>query len=236
MRDLWRVTLWGLTAGGALTVAAYAGSTDVGRNRMRVAVAEIHEALLPTGTQPAQRLTAVEERRLLETVRTLTAERERLATRIATLEHSVEDITGSIARVRKEAEAAQHAQESPSPAPQPAPPATTPADDVTSSIAPPPAAASPAKPEYGLDLGGAPSIEALRTAWGLALRKHAKLLEGLYPVVHARERPRAAGKELRLVAGPLPTATAAARLCAAITTAGGICQPSTFEGQRLAQH
>jgi hypothetical protein len=202
--------------------------------------------LLPSGIEQPRRLTAQEERRLAETVRTLAAERERLMARIAMLEHSVEDMTGSIARVQKAAaDAAQRPVEpaqQPPPPPEAAPPATKPADDVTSSIstpqwpAPQPPAPSVTKPEFGLDLGSAPSVEALRLAWTAAVRKHGRFLEGLYPVVHMRERPRG-GTEFRLIAGPLPNAPAAARACTALTAAGGgSCTAVPFEGQRLALH
>jgi hypothetical protein len=40
--------------------------------------------------------------------------------------------------------------------------------------------------------------------------------------------------ELRLVAGPLGNAVAAARMCATLTAAGLTCQPAIFDGQRLA--
>jgi hypothetical protein len=232
-------------AAGALTAVAYASSTEVGRHRVKVAVAEIHEILIPTGVQAPHPLTAQEGRRLAETVRTLADDRERLLARVATLEQSVEDVTGSIARVQK---AAETAQRPPEPAPQPppetaAPSATKPPEDVTSSITvpaqtmpQPQPAPSVAKPEFGLDLGSASTVEALRVAWAAALRKHGKLLEGLHPVVHRRERFRPGGMELHLVAGPLTNAAAAARICAAMTAAGAICQPTMFEGQRLALH
>ena len=244
--DLARLALWGLTAAGALTaVVAFAGSTEFGRARVKVAVADIRDAWSPPSTKKPRMLSADEGRRLAETVRTLSAERERLVGRIAALEHDVEDITGSVARVQKaqrDAETARRTTEStPAAAPQPeaAAPPTAPSQDVTSSIpapnAQPPLPPRPARQEFGLDLGGAPSVEALRTAWTFALRKHSKLLEGLEPVIHTRERPRGAGPELRLVAGPLPNAATAARLCAALTASGAICAPSVFDGQRLAQ-
>jgi hypothetical protein len=40
--------------------------------------------------------------------------------------------------------------------------------------------------------------------------------------------------ELRLVVGPLANAATAARLCAALANAGTTCQPTVFDGQRLA--
>jgi hypothetical protein len=90
------------------------------------------------------------------------------------------------------------------------------------------------KIEFGLDIGGAGSIAGLRTLWATALRRHASQLEGLEPIVHMRERPKPAGPELRLVAGPIANAATAARLCAAIAAAGALCQPALYDGQRLA--
>lgn len=233
MRDLWRMALWGLSASAALTLVAYAGTTAPGQSRMHLAIAEIHENLIPSGTQPIRPLDAREGRRLAETVRTLAADRERLISRVATLEQSIDDITGSIARVEKAAKA---------PPPEPVPVPTQPEEAVISSISPPaivprppqPPVSVPSKPEFGLDLGSASTVEALRTAWAAALRRHGKLLEGLYPVVQTRERGRPSAVELRLIAGPLPNAAAAARLCATMTAAGAICAPTVFEGQRLA--
>jgi hypothetical protein len=229
MRDLCRMTLWGLSASAALTLVAYAGTTTAGHSRMHLAIAEIHENLIPSGTDPIRPLDAREGRRLAETVRALVADRERLISRVATLEQSIDDITGSIARVEKAAKAP------PGPALVPTPPE----EAVISSISPPaivpmPPAPLPTKPEFGLDLGSAGTVEALRTAWTAALRRHGKLLEGLYPLVQTRDRVRPSAVELRPIAGPLPTAAAAARLCATMTAAGAICAPTMFDGQRLA--
>lgn len=240
-RDLGRLALWGVSAVAALTVAVSAGTTEIGRNRLHIAFAEIHEILLPTGVEQPRPLNAREGRRLADTVRHLSGDRDRLLARLATLEQNVDGITGSIARVEKAARATE-------PPPEPyAPPAKAPAapEDVTSSINPPPTEPSSvpippppqsgvSKPEFGLDLGGASTVEALRTAWTVALRRHGALLEGLRPIVNTRDRPRPGGPELRLVAGPLPNAAMAARLCAAMTAAGAICAPTVFDGQRLA--
>jgi len=183
-------------------------------------------------------------------VRSLAADRDRLLARVATLEQSLDGVTGSIARVEKATRATPPvAAPAPNVALAPvAPPITSvapaekpptknaPDEDVTSSLTLPPqqSAAGPAKQEFGLDLGSATTVEALRTAWTAALRRHGPLLEGLRPVVQMRERPRPSGMELRLIAGPVPSAAAAARLCISMTAAGAICAPSVFEGQRLA--
>jgi hypothetical protein len=241
MRDLMRLALWGLSAVAAMFIAIYAGTTEFGRERLHLAFADIHEILMPSGNTPIRPLDAREGRRLAETVRGLAADRERLLTRIDTLEHSVEDMTGSIARVEKAAKAAPPPESAATPAAEAAPGAPAAPEDVTSSInppagvpMPPPPPGSPAKAEFGLDLGSAASVEALRTAWTAALRRHGKLLEGLHPVVQMRERTRPAVTELRLIAGPLPNAATAARICASMTAAGAICAPALFDGQRLA--
>jgi hypothetical protein len=243
MRDLWRTALWGLSATAALTLVAYAGTTEPGRDRLQVARAEIHELLIPTGAKPVRPLDAREGRRLAETVRTLAADRERLLARVATLEQSLDGITGSIARVEKAVKTPVEglpAAAAPSPLPSP------PANDVMSNatpwanvplpvpMAPPTPVQGVSKTEFGLDLGGAGTVEALRTAWTAAQRRHGPLLEGLQPVVQMRERGRPVQVELRLIAGPVANAAAAARLCAAMSAAGAICAPAVFDGQRLA--
>jgi hypothetical protein len=237
LRDLFRLTVWGLTAAGALFVAVYAATTEVGRDRLFVALAEVHEILMPTGIKPIRPLDAREGRRLAETVRSLAADRERLLARVATLEQSIDGITGSIARVEQAARATPPAPAPSAAPPEPAPPRGAPSEDVTSSIPmPPQPPAASGKPEFGLDLGSATTVDALRTAWTAALRRHGPLLEGLRPVVQMRERPRPGGMELRLIAGPIPNAAAAARICVSMTAAGAICAPTVFEGQRLALH
>ena len=110
--------------------------------------AEIHEVLMPTGVQPIRPLDAREGRRLAETVRSLAADRDRLLARIATLEQSLDGITGSIARVEKAARTTSPGSpNAPAPSVSPAlsaapaePPPTrsAPDVDVTSSIPMPP--------------------------------------------------------------------------------------------------
>jgi cell division septation protein DedD len=227
-------------------IAAYAGTTEIGRERAKVALAEIHGIFSPSGTAskpPPQPFDAREGRQLAETVRALSTDRERLLGRIATLERNLEDVTGSIARVEKAAQAAQQppaAAIAAIPMPRSAP--ATPLDEVTSSVSPPavptPApmptpSPAPTRSEYGLDVGSAANVENLRTLWAATLRRYGPLLEGLRPVVQMRER-RPGGMDLHLVVGPIPNAATAARLCATITAAGGLCHPSSYDGQRLA--
>jgi hypothetical protein len=235
-----------MAAIAALFVAVYAGSTEIGRAKLHLADTPIH-ATPPAHAGSMQPLDAGEGRQLAEAIRALASDRNRLAARLATVEHRVSDIATSVAHLGTDAWAAVPLPESMTAAARArlAPPITERQEpgDVTSSIAPhaTETATQPAIPEpvgvrseYGLDLGSGASVEALRTAWTAALHQHGALLERLHPIVHLRERPRSGGIELHLVAGPLPNATTAAQLCAAITAAGAVCQPAVFDGQRLA--
>jgi hypothetical protein len=93
--------------------------------------------------------TAEETRRLSEQMRALTADREQLLTRIASLEHGLDDVTGAIKHVTTQATApAGQASAPPAQAPMPAAPPNVvsapvvtppPRPDVASVPAPPPA-------------------------------------------------------------------------------------------------
>jgi hypothetical protein len=296
MREFLRIFVWGLVAAVSLTVAIFAGSTEAGSDRARHAALQMREVVLPSGIKPARPLDAVEGRKLAETVRVLTADRERLLARIAALENNVDDMTGSIRRVEKTTRAvpttieqpfspvtalpprpsaglqpalaaAPPAAQVPAPAPMRQPPVAfvptpippdpaPPAEEVTASVnsqnniqnniqdaavplpEPRPAQANPVtRRQFGLDLGGAPTEDALRPVWAGAMRKHGTLLQTLRPLVLNREHPRGGGSEYRLIAGPIANAAKAARFCAAITSGGGVCQPTMYEGgQKLAVH
>jgi hypothetical protein len=90
------------------------------------------------------------------------------------------------------------------------------------------------KAEFGVDIGGGPTLASLRGAWDRARRNHARLLDGLRPVIAVRDG-RGGQIELRLVVGPVGNPAAASQLCNALAAAGLSCQPSAFEGQRLSQ-
>jgi hypothetical protein len=51
LRDLFRVALWGFSAACALFIALYAATTAIGRDRLHVAFADIHQILMPTGAK-----------------------------------------------------------------------------------------------------------------------------------------------------------------------------------------
>jgi hypothetical protein len=261
LRDLSRVAAWGLVALGALTLAALAASTELGKDRLILAVANFR------GVPPPERLARtpadVHNRRLTQTLRELASDRIRLASRIDALERNVGDMTSSADKTPVApiiatrwpfpmiaAPAAQPATAAPFSAPAPA--RSTPSEQEPTGSTPPipapdvplPRAAAPqsppleeaateaARPEFGVDLGRANSIEGLRQLWNAVKGRHGNALEGLRPVVALREIPRTNGVEVRLVAGPIPNAAAAARLCASLP--GVTCHPTVFEGQKLA--
>lgn len=92
-----------------------------------------------------------------------------------------------------------------------------------------------ARTAFGVDLGGANSVEGLRALWRGALKSSSRHLGPLQPVIMIRERNDGMGLQLRLVAGPLSDAAAAARICATLLTENNrACETSVYEGQRLA--
>jgi hypothetical protein len=89
--------------------------------------------------------------------------------------------------------------------------------------------------EFGIDLGGANSIDGLRALWrGLLKYRSNKALADLRPIIVVRERSSGLGMQLRLVAGPLSDAAAAAKICATLTESNRSCETTVFDGQRLA--
>lgn len=89
--------------------------------------------------------------------------------------------------------------------------------------------------ELGVDLGGATSFDGLRVLWVSTKSHHAGLLDDLSPVVAVRESARSKSPELRLIAGPVENAEAAARICAKLSVTRRYCQPVAFAGERLAR-
>lgn len=87
--------------------------------------------------------------------------------------------------------------------------------------------------EFGVDLGAANSIDGLRALWR-GLLKSNTALTALRPIIVVRERSNGLGVQLRLVAGPLSDAAAAAKICAGLIESEHSCETSVFDGQRLA--
>jgi hypothetical protein len=89
--------------------------------------------------------------------------------------------------------------------------------------------------EFGVDVGGANSVGGLRALWrGLLKWRSSAALGGLQPIIVVKEGNNGLGMQLRLVAGPLTDAAAAARICAAMTINDRHCETTVYDGQRLA--
>jgi hypothetical protein len=120
-----------------------------------------------------------------------------------------------------------------------------PMPDVVASVAPAedagqdePAAAAPRlavqRTEFGVDVGGANSVGGLRALWrGLLKSKSNASLTTLRPIIVVRENNSGLGMQLRLVAGPLNDAAAAAKICATLIESQRPCETTLFDGQRL---
>ena len=88
--------------------------------------------------------------------------------------------------------------------------------------------------EFGVDLGSANSVNGLRALWrGLLKSKSNAPLIALRPIIVVRESTNSLGMQLRLVAGPINDAGAAARICAVLTENSRSCETAIFDGQRL---
>jgi hypothetical protein len=266
MHALWRLAVWGAIASACLATVALTANTDVGGQRLLAAISAPEIAVrIPPASQPNTEQLAArsaetenETRRLAQAVQSLDADRERLLTRITTLEHSLEDITGSIRRqavnaqtsapatapttgaAGEPANAAKGGPDGPTAAAAAAPPVATvtilpQAPAVTGSVSAPveaePVETKPAKPEIGIDVGGAANFDGLRLLWNSTRSVHAPWFEDLHPLASARENRKTHAVELRLVVGPFADAGAASAVCAALTGARRACKATTYEGQ-----
>jgi hypothetical protein len=88
--------------------------------------------------------------------------------------------------------------------------------------------------DFGLDVGSDATVDGLRALWLSLRQRYPNFLASLRPVIAVREIGKSGTVELRLVLGPFADAAAAARLCGTLTVAGQSCEPTVFDGQRLA--
>ncbi len=233
LAKLRRFTVWEATAAAALALAILSSRSQVGAERL---VAMLHPSRTPAAAKfDAETVT----RQLADAVRVLASNEEELKSRIAAVEHNLDDVTGSIRDVAAVSEARQ-AFDGPTVGATVAATASA-----TAPIALPPAVAglqssqpasltAPAPLQYGVDIGSGLTIQALRARWQTLRNAHPALLEGLQPIVRVAELPHSSRVELRLVVGPLPQPGAATQLCSALTMFGMFCQPSIYDGQHLA--
>jgi hypothetical protein len=89
--------------------------------------------------------------------------------------------------------------------------------------------------EFAVDVGSANSLGGLRALWR-GLLKSNPALGALRPVIAVKEGRGGYGMQLRLVAGPLQDAAAAAKICAGLIESKRACETTLFDGQRLAMN
>lgn len=85
---------------------------------------------------------------------------------------------------------------------------------------------------FAVDLGSASSVPGLRALWR-GLTKSNPDLAKLRPIIMVKESKTGLGMQLRLGAGPLVNAAAAAKICAVLSENDRACETTVFDGQRL---
>lgn len=85
---------------------------------------------------------------------------------------------------------------------------------------------------FAVDLGSANSVPGLRALWR-GLTKSNPDLAKLRPIIMVKESKTGLGMQLRLGAGPLVNAAAAAKICAGLSENDRSCETAVFDGQRL---
>jgi len=95
-RALWRIGSWGVGAVGAVVIAVMANQSSLGLKREQMAAAELSRQAQQI--QMAARENQAETRRLASAVDTLNGDRDRLYTRVTSLEQGMDSVTGSFIR------------------------------------------------------------------------------------------------------------------------------------------
>jgi hypothetical protein len=259
MRHLWRMTLWAATAACALLVAVLASRSDTGNERIAsVFPSGRHHGVVPAADHAFD--AQAETRRLGDAVRDLGAQNAQLRSQLAAVQQDLDDITGSVtkqlAAVKTASANSWPADAKPQPItaadiasimmpaaggdtpaperPQSSPAPAAPTEPQTSADLPPisPSIAKPS--EYGVDIGNAGSVQILHARW-LGIRSaHPQLFQGLTPSVALREIAKTKRIELHLMAGPLASSDAAARLCLELAPYRLYCHPTVLGPDRVA--
>jgi len=237
MARLQRAALWGAAAAAAVLLLVLSSQSQVAKDRIAV----ILHRPPPAAAKPFD--AQAETERLADALRRLSDSDEQIQSRLAAVEQDVHDVTGSITKQINAADQGRRADDGPSVAATAAVSASVPAlADITSAASPPAtvtAAAEtvlPASPntQFGIDIGSGLTIQALRMRWAAIRTAHPQLFDGLEPILSVKEVPHANRIELRLIAGPIAQAGAAAQLCAQLALLRLFCQPTIFDGQHLA--
>ena len=117
----------------------------------------------------------------------------------------------------------------PAPAPTEVAAAVTKPPEATESEAP---AIAVQQTRFAIDLGGANSLDGLRALWRGVTKSNPEVA-ALRPIIMIKEGNTGLGMQLRLGAGPLINAAAAAKLCAGLAENDRHCETTVFDGQRL---
>lgn len=87
------------------------------------------------------------------------------------------------------------------------------------------------KPELGVDLGGARSMEILQARWVAVKANFGPVIEGLRPLAGYDDRPGII--PYRLIVGPLPNGAAAAQICSRLHASKVPCRAVDYAGEKL---
>lgn len=121
------------------------------------------------------------------------------------------------------------------PVPVPLPPqrvaALTPAESAKPAR---PVKPARARVEFGVELATEANMERLRKRWAGVKANYGPLLLGLSPVAVRDEHP--GSTAVRLVAGPVPSLTAARQLCARFAAVNGNCWPARINPADVIQN
>lgn len=117
----------------------------------------------------------------------------------------------------------------PGPAPTEVAAAPTKPPEATESEAP---SIAVQQTRFAIDLGGANSLDGLRALWRGVTKTNPEVA-ALRPIIMIKEGNTGLGMQLRLGAGPLVNAAAAAKLCAGLAENDRHCETTVFDGQRL---
>ena len=259
MRLLRQMALWAVTAACAVLLAVLTSRSEAGSERVAAVMASLRgqAAPPPFDARVETRKLANGLRGLGSDNDQLRSRLTAVERHIDDVTGSLGSLKKQIDAVKAEAEAPRPADTPPAPAtpdvsgstvapapapsaaapPPPLPPAAPPARVQTPSPAKPAApgasSSSVAPKQYGVDIGTAVSVAALRARWTEMRAAHPQLLQGLTPTAFPRDaQPNRS--ELRLVLGPLPNSDAATHLCTSLAPYRISCQPTGFDDQHVA--
>ena len=242
---------WGVATAVALSALAITSQTRTATDRLR-SIFAVGEPTAVAQMPPRVAQLELETQMLSDQIRALNADRDRLVGRVALLESSVDDMTGTIKKqaAALAARTAPPAQPLPNTAPQVAGASPAAASElkaepvITASVPLPPGRASAAQAsagpeiaasttEFGLDLGGASTLDGVQQRWTSVKANFGPLLSNLHPLAASERRQGKTG--YRLVVGPLPNSPAATGLCAHFNAAHTPCRAVRFEGEQVAR-